>query len=337
MGTIIETDNLGRVFKSYKKPKGLVNSMKGFFSRQYESKVALAPTSLKIEGGQVIGLVGANGAGKTTLIKLLSGLISPSSGSSRVLGFNPNDRKNEYLKKISVLLGQKNQLWWDIAPVDSYDLLGKIYDIEANEVDRRVEELAEIFSCKDQLQTQLRRLSLGERMKMEIIGALLHRPEVLFLDEPTIGLDIVAQNVIRNFIEQYMVRYKPTIILTSHYMDDISRLSDRLLLISEGKIVYDGNVDEFTVRAETKQKLLIMLEAPCQETLEFAGIGTIAAGQKLIDLAVPAKSLGEVISQIAKSNVIQEIRIEESGFEEVIHEFLAKNVRHGKAGGSLPV
>ncbi len=337
MPLIIETENLSRVFKSYKKPKGLLNSLKGFFSRQYESKIALAPTTLNIEGGQVIGLVGANGAGKTTLIKLLSGLISPSTGTSKVLGFNPNDRKNEYLKKISVLLGQKNQLWWDIAPVDSYDLLGKIYDIEAKEVDRRVEELAEIFSCTDQLQTQLRRLSLGERMKMEIIGALLHRPEVLFLDEPTIGLDIVAQNVIRNFIEQYMARYKPTIILTSHYMDDISRLSDRLLLISEGKIVYDGNVDEFTLRAETKQKLMIVLGSPTQEAMEFSGIGAISVGQKLIDLSVPAKGLGEVISRIAKFNVIQEIRIEESGFEEVIHEFLAKNVRHGKVGRGLTV
>ncbi|MDZ4662823.1 MAG: ATP-binding cassette domain-containing protein [Pseudomonadota bacterium] len=337
MPLIIETENLSRVFKSYKKPKGLLNSLKGFFSRQYESKIALAPTTLNIEGGQVIGLVGANGAGKTTLIKLLSGLISPSTGTSKVLGFNPNDRKNEYLKKISVLLGQKNQLWWDIAPVDSYDLLGKIYDIEAKEVDRRVEELAEIFSCTDQLQTQLRRLSLGERMKMEIIGALLHRPEVLFLDEPTIGLDIVAQNVIRNFIEQYMARYKPTIILTSHYMDDISRLSDRLLLISEGKIVYDGNVDEFTLRAETKQKLMIVLGSPTQEAMEFSGIGAISVGQKLIDLSVPAKGSGEVISRIAKFNVIQEIRIEESGFEEVIHEFLAKNVRHGKVGRGLTV
>lgn len=337
MAVIIETENLSRVFKSYKKPKGLINSFKGFFARKYESKTALAPTTLKIEGGQVVGLVGANGAGKTTLIKLLSGLISPSGGSSRVLGFNPNDRRNEYLKKISVLLGQKNQLWWDIAPVDSYDLLGKIYDIEPKVVDARVGELAETFGCKDLLQTQLRRLSLGERMKMEIIGALLHRPEVLFLDEPTIGLDIVAQNVIRNFIEQYMARYKPTIILTSHYMDDISRLSDRLLLISEGKIVYDGNVEEFTVKAETKQKLLIVLGSPLQEAIEFAGIGTIAVGQKLVELAVPAKNLGEVISKIAISNIIQEIRIEESGFEEVIHEFLAKNVRHRTVGGSLTV
>lgn len=246
MAYSIETDELSRVYSSYIKPEGLANSFKGFWNRKYEHKTALAKTSIKIEEGKIVGLVGANGAGKTTLLKLLSGLIIPTSGSAKVLGFSPWERKNEYLRQISILLGQKNQLWWDISPADSYALLARIYDLKPIEAKKRVDELATMMDCTHVLNTQLRRLSLGERMKMEIIGALLHEPKVLFLDEPTIGLDILAQEKIRNFLVGYVKEKKPTIILTSHYMDDISLLADSLLLISRGKIVYEGTVNEFT-------------------------------------------------------------------------------------------
>lgn len=250
MSYTIETENLSRVYSSYVKPEGLLNSIKGFWNRQYQHKVALAPTSLKIEEGKIVGLVGANGAGKTTLLKLLSGLIVPSSGSAKVLGYSPWERDNEYLRQISILLGQKNQLWWDISPSDSYALLARIYDLDLAHAKKRVQLLAEMMDCAHVLNTQLRRLSLGERMKMEIIGALLHEPRVLFLDEPTIGLDIVAQEKIREFLANYVKEKKPTIILTSHYMDDISRLADRLLLISKGSLVYDGTVPEFTAKIQ---------------------------------------------------------------------------------------
>lgn len=250
MSFTIETENLSRVYTSYVKPEGLLNSIKGFWNRQYQHKTALAATNIKIEEGKIVGLVGANGAGKTTLLKLLSGLIVPSSGSAKVLGYSPWDRNNEFLRQISILLGQKNQLWWDISPSDSYALLARIYDIEPQEARRRVDYLATMMDCKHVLNTQLRRLSLGERMKMEIIGALLHEPKVLFLDEPTIGLDIVAQEKIREFLAGYVKDKKPTIILTSHYMDDISKLADRLLLISKGNIVYDGSVQEFTNKTQ---------------------------------------------------------------------------------------
>lgn len=252
MSIVIETKDLSREYKTYQKPEGLRNSLRGILKREYTSKVALDKTNLQIESGKIIGLVGANGAGKTTLLKMLSGLVSPSSGDALVLGYRPWERKYEFLRQISILLGQKNQLWWDISPVDSYALLARIYDLDITATRKRVQDLAEMLHCAHVLTTQLRRLSLGERMKMEIIGALLHEPRILFLDEPTIGLDIVAQENIRNFLSAYVKEKEPTVILTSHYMDDIATLADRLLLISKGSIVYQGTVDEFVTNSNAE-------------------------------------------------------------------------------------
>ncbi len=246
MKYVIETHDLQRVYQTYQKPEGLLNSIKGIWERKYDSKIALDKTTLNIEAGKIIGLVGANGAGKTTLLKILSGLVTPSGGDATVLGYRPWERNNNFLRQMSILLGQKNQLWWDISPVDSYALLARIYDLDVRNARKRVDELAAILDCKHVLNTQLRRLSLGERMKMEIIGALLHEPKILFLDEPTIGLDIVAQENIRNFLAKYVAEKEPTVILTSHYMDDIATLADSLLLISKGNIVYQGTVEQFT-------------------------------------------------------------------------------------------
>lgn len=252
MSIVIETKDLSREYKTYQKPEGLRNSFRGILKREYTSKIALNKTNLQIESGKIIGLVGANGAGKTTLLKMLSGLVSPSSGDALVLGYRPWERKYEFLRQISILLGQKNQLWWDISPVDSYALLARIYDLDITATRKRVQDLAEMLHCSHVLTTQLRRLSLGERMKMEIIGALLHEPRILFLDEPTIGLDIVAQENIRNFLSAYVKEKEPTVILTSHYMDDIATLADRLLLISKGNIVYQGTVDEFVTNSNAE-------------------------------------------------------------------------------------
>lgn len=260
MAVVIETRNLSRTYKTYRREEGALGALKGFFKRQHELKMALKPTTLSIEEGQIVGLVGANGAGKTTLLKILSGLIYPTEGDVSVLGYTPFERKSEFLRQISILLGQKAQLWWDLPPAESFNLLTHIYDLDRAQAKRDWQNLAERLHCSDQLRVQLRRLSLGERMKMEIIGSLLHRPRVLFLDEPTIGLDVLAQNTIRRFLSEYVKQYKPTIILTSHYMDDISRLSDRLLLISQGEIVYDGRVEDFVAHAEKNLQLDIKSE-----------------------------------------------------------------------------
>ncbi len=246
----IVIENLSKSYFTYQKEEGLKASFRQLWSRKTIEHPALKPTTLTIESGNIIGLVGANGAGKTTLLKLLSGLIHPTSGSAKILGFTPWERKTEYLKQISLLLGQKNQLWWDLTPLDSYALLAEIYDLDIVASRKRVLELAHLLRCEHVLKTQLRRLSLGERMKMELIGALLHEPRVLFLDEPTIGLDIVAQENIREFLLKYVKEKGPTVILTSHYMDDIAKLADKLLLISQGSIKYEGTIETLVQNAK---------------------------------------------------------------------------------------
>lgn len=255
MAVVIELENLTRTYKTYRRSEGTWNAVKGFFKRQHEVKVALQSTTLSIESGQIIGLVGANGAGKTTLLKILSGLIYPTDGKALVLGFKPYERKSEFLRQIAILLGQKAQLWWDLPAAESFHLLANIYDLDLASTKKAWLDLSHRLGCQDQLHVQLRRLSLGERMKMEIIGSLLHKPKILFLDEPTIGLDVLAQNTIRRFLNEYVVEHQPTIILTSHYMDDISLLADRLLLISQGAIVYDGKIENFINHAEKNLNL----------------------------------------------------------------------------------
>lgn len=303
----IETSNLGRVYKTYSKKEGLLNSLKGFYSREYTEKVALKGASIKIEPGKIVGLVGSNGAGKTTLLKILSGLIYPSTGEAQVLGYQPWRRETDFLKQISILLGQKNQLWWDITPRDSYSLLAKIYDLNETAAARIVNDLAHLLKCTNVLDTQLRRLSLGERMKMEIIGALLHTPKVLFLDEPTIGLDIVAQSSIRDFLEQYVKDHKPAIILTSHYMDDITHLADQLLLISQGQIVYDGNVDHFISTTDLKKKLVYRLKNSTEEK----------------EIVYNSHDLPKILTELSHMGEVVDLKVEEVDFEDIIHRFLA--------------
>lgn len=239
---------------------------------------------------------------------MLSGLIHPSQGSAKVLGFSPSERKPEFLKQMSILLGQKNQLWWDIPANDSYAMLSAIYDLDEQKTLARAKELAGILQCQHVLDVQLRRLSLGERMKMEIIGSLLHKPKVLFLDEPTIGLDVVAQSTIRQFLIEYVQTEKPTVILTSHYMDDIAQLADRLLLLSQGRLVYDGDVEAFKNKANPKQKVIALLQ-----------------NQRIISQEVPTAEIGSFISDLVKESPLVEIKIEETDFEDVIREFLEKD------------
>jgi ABC-2 type transport system ATP-binding protein len=322
----IQTQALARTYRTYEKQQGLLASIQGFWNRKYIEKTALAPTELQIEQGQIVGLVGANGAGKTTLLKMLSGLIFPSSGTAKVLGYTPWERNHQYLRQMSILLGQKNQLWWDISPYDSYALLTDIYDLDKKPALQRVNELAEILNCTSVLKTQLRRLSLGERMKMEIIGALLHEPKILFLDEPTIGLDIVAQTSIRKFLADYVVKKKPTVILTSHYMDDIAKLSDRLLLISKGAIVYDGTVDGFVERSQAKKKIEFTLSEPLSQTL-VVGETRFQPGTLEFSLETSESDLPSFLNQITALPTVSDLRVEPVDFEEVIHDFLREGQR----------
>ncbi len=319
----IEIQGLTRVYKSYKKAEGVKNSLRGFFNRQVIEKVALSPTTLTIPEGQIVGLVGANGAGKTTLLKILSGLIHPSAGEAKVLGAIPWERDNDFLRQISILLGQKNQLWWDLPASDSFALLADIYDIDLKVARKRVADLSEIMECSELLHVQLRRLSLGERMKMEIIGSLLHKPRVLFLDEPTIGLDIIAQTKIRDFLKAYSALEKPTIILTSHYMDDISLLASRLLLLSRGALVFDGNLDEFTAKATTRQTWILRFSKPLTTPIQVGKI-RLDVGALEFEGEASESEISPLLTLILNQTHLREIKIEEVDFESVIREFLQK-------------
>lgn len=321
---VIATHQLERQYQSYAKSAGLFSAFKRFFKRDRKTKHALFPLNLEIHRGQIVGLVGANGAGKTTLLKLLSGLIHPTSGTVDVFGYVPHERREAFLCQISLLLGQKNQLWWDIAAIDSFQLLIAIYDLDSSAAMQRVDELAKRLDCQHVLHTPLRRLSLGERMKMELIGSLLHSPQVLFLDEPTIGLDVVAQNSIRQFILEELKGRGITIILTSHYMDDIAQLADRLLLMSHGSIVYDGSVDHFMSETPTEKRLIVDFTEPLPHELILSSRAVVPQGSLTFNSTFTSKELVEVLKILTSSAELRDLKIEEPDFEHVIRNFLEK-------------
>ncbi|MDP1836708.1 MAG: ATP-binding cassette domain-containing protein [Chlamydiales bacterium] len=332
---VITTNQLTRSYRSYRKEAGLLASLKGLFNSTYEVKQALLPVDLQITRGQIVGLVGANGAGKTTLLKLLSGLIFPTSGTASILGFTPWNRPNAFLRQISLLLGQKNQLWWDIPASDSFHLLMAIYDLDKTAAQKRIDELATRLDCRHVLQVPLRRLSLGERMKMELIGCLLHSPKILFLDEPTIGLDVVAQTNIRQFILEELKGTDVTIILTSHYMDDIALLADRLLLMSHGAIAYDGDVDHFMSLTPSTKRLVADFSAPLAEEVVISPTLKIPVGALTFDRSLSSEELFNALKIITSRTSIRDLKIEEPDFEDVIRIFLEKESSLHKARNSL--
>ena len=241
----IYTNGLTKNFKSYKKTSGFKGSLKAVFNREYINKAAVNDFEMKIEKGKIIGLLGPNGAGKTTLMKMFTGIVVPSSGELYVLGKKPWERDKALRKKIALVMGQKSQLWWDIPAQDSLELLQKYYEVEETVFHKRLQEMSSMLGVENLLNVQIRKLSLGERMKMELMASLLHDPEILFLDEPTIGLDLIAQENIRKFIKSYHEKTNCTIILTSHYMADVQALCEDLVLIFDGKKRFDGKIHDF--------------------------------------------------------------------------------------------
>ena len=273
---IIEVRDVRRSFKSVKKKEGIRGALNLLIRPEYSTHEALKGVSFTIEEGSFVGLIGANGAGKTTLLKILSGLIPPSSGSARVLGVEPFSRPMHFRKQIALLMGQKAQLWWDLPAVDAFDLLRAIYDIPLKIYQERLNELATLLDVTKHLNTQIRRLSLGERMKMELIGSLLHWPKVIFLDEPTIGLDVLAAHNLREFLRVFNQKEKATIILTSHNMDDIERLCSRVLIIRSGELIYDGKPTGLTQKGERRLKLRFMEKTTQAELQSITGLSADA-------------------------------------------------------------
>ena len=251
----IKISDLSKSFKMFKRSAGLRGALKSFFNRKYSNFFALKNINLELESGEILGILGENGAGKTTLIKLIVGLLYPTNGDVDVNGYNPWQRNHEYLKKVSVVMGQKNQLWWDIPASESFLLNKHIYQIEDSEFTSTMDELVDLLDIRDKLDVQVRRLSLGERMKMEIIAALLHKPSLILLDEPTLGLDVIAQSKIRDFVRYYNKEYNATFIITSHYMKDIQEMCERVLVLHEGSQMYDGKFNDLIKAINPKRRL----------------------------------------------------------------------------------
>lgn len=259
---MIQVEGLHKTYRIHRKDPGLIGSIRSLFYRKWEHRQALIDINIQVGAGEILGLVGANGAGKTTLVKILSGIMHPGSGYVRVNGFIPYERKNEFRRNIALIMGQKAQLWWDLPAGDCFLLLKEIYRLGNDEYRRNLDYLSEVLEVRDLLGIQIRRLSLGERMKMELIAALLHSPRIVFLDEPTIGLDLTSQKAIRDFLLEYRRIQKPAMILTSHYMEDIESLCRRIVIIREGRIVYDGDLAKILSDYARHKLITVELQIP---------------------------------------------------------------------------
>lgn len=323
---IISVSKLSKHYTSYKKEPGIVGSVKSLFSRRYEVKKAVDDISFQIDEGELIGFIGPNGAGKTTTLKCLSGLLHPTSGSVSILGYTPFERKNKFLKQISLVMGQKNQLWWDLPPMETFLLNKEIYEVADVTFKKTLGELVGLLEVEDILNVQVRKLSLGQRMKCELIAALVHIPKVLFLDEPTIGLDVVMQQKLREFIKEYNTKFGSTILLTSHYMEDVKELCKRVIIIDKGKILYDGDLEDIVKKYSTHK--LLSVEFTKKVTKEdFKDVGKIIEFDPYkITLSVKREQSNSVASHLLDSFPVEDLTIEEESIEEIIRQvFTSKN------------
>lgn len=323
---VVKVKNLKKFYQVHKKEPGLVGSVKSLFRRKYEDVKAVNNISFSINEGELIGFIGPNGAGKTTTLKCLSGLLYPTSGKVDVLGFNPWDRKPEFQKQFSLVMGQKNQLWWDLPPTETFILNKEIYEVTDKKYKKTLNEFIRLLDVKDILKVQVRKLSLGQRMKCELITALLHSPKVLFLDEPTIGLDVVMQKKMRDFIKEYNKRYKSTIILTSHYMGDIKELCKRVIIIDKGKIVFDGQLSEIIKKYADNKKISITL-AKEVDPKKIEDIGKVKEFEypKLV-ITVKRDQASFIAAQVLDKLPVADLNIEEPAIEDIIRElFTGKN------------
>ena len=325
---MIEVRQLTRVFRTYKKQPGFWGGVKGLFRREFEETAAAKDISFDIAEGEFVGFLGPNGAGKTTTLKMLSGLIYPTSGTARVAGFDPTKRENAYRRIFALVLGQKNQLWWDLPAIESFNLLRAIYGLPADQYKASLDELVKLLDVEKKLNVMVRELSLGERMKMELIAALIHRPRVLFLDEPTIGLDVISQKAVRQFLRDYNRRYRVTILLTSHYMADIKELCERVIVIHKGAKIYDGALARLENAGGARQKIITFLPALAEgasagafpDTWQSRHGTTTRADDGKFTLRVPGDKVVAVSQEILSTGPVADITIEDVPLEDVIAE-----------------
>ncbi|OGK10666.1 ABC transporter [Candidatus Roizmanbacteria bacterium RIFCSPHIGHO2_01_FULL_35_10] len=312
---MIKVGNLTKIYKSPVKGKNFLTDL---FNRQYKETKAVDNISFEIGENELVGLIGPNGAGKTTTLKMLSGILYPSSGNVNILGFNPFEKNYKFLEKISFVMGQRNQLIWDLPAVETFYLNKEIYNVSEARFKKAVGDLTEILRAKDLLTKPVKTLSLGERMKMELIAGLIHNPKIIFFDEPTIGLDIFSQEVIRDFIKQYHKEFKATIILTSHYMEDVKRLAKRLIVINKGKILYDGLLKEIVEKYSQEKQVVVTLEKEVDaKTLSLVGKPLSYTFPKVI-YKFNRSRIPEKINLINKLLPYIDLTIDEEPIEEII-------------------
>lgn len=321
---ILSVSHLSKHYQTFQKEAGFWGSVKSLFSRKYETVRAVNNISFEIGEGELVGFIGPNGAGKTTTLKCLSGLLYPTSGNVSVLGSTPSERKNVFLKQIALVMGQKNQLWWDLPAQETFLLNKEIYEIPDMEYNKTLSELVELLEVESLLKVQVRKLSLGERMKMELIAALIHSPKVLFLDEPTIGLDVVMQKKMRDFIQSYNLIRKSTILLTSHYMEDVRQLAKRVIIIDHGAILYDGKLDNLVKKFAKYKVLSVVLET-------YIGPDKLAEIGELVDynfpkavIRVPRSASNVAAAQILQKFPVADLNIEEPDIEDIIRDVFTK-------------
>jgi len=324
-------EHLTKNFEATVKKKGLSGSVTSLFSPKKKTIRALKDITFQLERGELVGFIGPNGAGKTTTLKILSGLLYPTAGFIQVLGFDPWNRSPEFLKQISLVMGQKNQLWWDLPAIDTFELNRAIYEIPNKRYEKVLDELVSLLEVKKLLNIQVRKLSLGQRMRLELIAALLHEPKVLFLDEPTIGLDVVAQQKMRDFIYDYNRRHKATILLTSHNMDDLANLTKRVVVIDKGEILFNGELKEL-IGQFAKEKLITLYLSKQADIKKFEEIGEI---KKLefpqVVLSVPREITAVASAELLQHFPIADLTIEEESIESIIRRvFKGEKVRQSK-------
>lgn len=323
---VIEVEGLTKTFRTYKKEPGLIGALRGLAVRRFEVVTAVKDIRFQIETGELVGFLGPNGAGKTTTLKMLAGLLYPTAGAARVLGYVPWERDDGYRRQFALLLGQKNQLWWDLPARESLELNAKIYGIERAAFLRTVDELTELLRVRDKLNVMVRELSLGERMKMELIAALLHRPRVLLLDEPTIGLDVISQKTVREFLREYNATRGTTVLLTSHYMADIEALCRRVIIIDKGTLFFDGQLSEVLDRfADFK---LITIQCAPGTSLPREGLERFGDVVEHDAAAVKFKVKRDRVIPVCKALLdelpVSDIDIQEVPIEEVVRQIFAR-------------
>ncbi len=324
--SVVKVSKLKKYYQVYQKEPGLIGSLKSLIKRDFEIVKAVDNISFSIEKGELLGFIGPNGAGKTTTLKCLSGLLYPDQGDLSVLGYQPWQRKPEFLKNIAFVMGQKNQLWWDLPPIETFLLNKAVYQIPNEKYEKSLNELVSLLEAEDIIYKQTRKLSLGQRMKCELIAALLHQPEVLFLDEPTIGLDVVMQKKIRDFVKMYNRQKKATVVLTSHYMEDVKELASRVIIIDKGKIAFDGKLGNVTQKYADYKFISITLK----EDIGVKKLEKIASVEKFsfpkVVFKVPKDLAPSKASEILEKIKIEDLNVESPSIESIIRElFTLKN------------